>query len=65
MPEGLANYGCHTVLWDRVFGTFRAEAQAPVQIGVQPVGPRTLWQELIWPFYRSITPAPVEAPRAE
>ncbi len=53
LEESNSNFGCHTVLWDRVFGTFRAsKGQAP--IGVLPVRARTLWQELIWPLYRSV-----------
>jgi sterol desaturase/sphingolipid hydroxylase (fatty acid hydroxylase superfamily) len=53
LEESNSNFGCHTVLWDRIFGTFRAsKGQAP--IGVVPVQVRTLWQELIWPLYRSV-----------
>jgi sterol desaturase/sphingolipid hydroxylase (fatty acid hydroxylase superfamily) len=51
--ESRSNFGCHTVLWDRVFGTFRG-SKGPAPIGVEPVRMRTLWQELIWPFYRSV-----------
>jgi len=61
LEESNANFGCHTVLWDRVFGTFRAtKGVAPV--GVSPVRARTLWQELAWPLYRPITidPTPAE-----
>ncbi len=50
VQEGLSNFGCHTVIFDRLFGTFRSRAQQPLTIGVQPVGPRTLWQELIAPL---------------
>lgn len=52
--ESQSNFGCHTVLWDRLFGTFRRAAHAPLVVGVAPVGPRTLWQELIAPFYRRV-----------
>ena len=53
IAESRSNFGCHTVIWDRVFGTFRArKGEAP--IGIAPVGPRTLWQELVWPLYRSV-----------
>jgi sterol desaturase/sphingolipid hydroxylase (fatty acid hydroxylase superfamily) len=50
--ESRSNFGCHTILWDRLFGTFRRHPDAGIEIGVRPVGPRTLWQELIAPFYR-------------
>jgi sterol desaturase/sphingolipid hydroxylase (fatty acid hydroxylase superfamily) len=56
LAEGQSNFGCHTVLWDRVFGTFRAPSESPAPVGVHPVGPRSLWQELAWPLYRSVTP---------
>jgi len=52
--EGRANFGCHTVFWDRVFGTFRPQASPELVVGVEPVGRRSLWQELIWPFYRRV-----------
>lgn len=48
-----SNYGCHTILWDRVFGTFRRPVEGPHEVGVHPVGTRTLWQELIEPLYRA------------
>lgn len=50
--ESRSNFGCHTILWDRLFGTFRQHPDGAVEIGVRPVGPRTLWQELVAPFYR-------------
>ncbi len=40
------NFGCHTVLWDRVFGTFDDGAEAPVTLGVKTGRPRSLWREL-------------------
>ena len=52
--EQRSNFGCHTVLWDRVFGTYRAPAVRTGAIGVHPVGPRSLWQELAWPLYRRV-----------
>ncbi len=55
LVESNSNFGCHTVLWDRLFGTFRRRPQEPLTIGVDPVGPRTLWQELMWPFYRRVS----------
>lgn len=48
-----SNYGCHTILWDRVFGTFRRPTEDTSEVGVHPVGKRTLWQELIEPLYRT------------
>jgi sterol desaturase/sphingolipid hydroxylase (fatty acid hydroxylase superfamily) len=48
--EGRANLGCHTVLFDRLFGTFRAQARQPLVIGVTPVGTRSLYEELLAPF---------------
>ncbi len=53
--ENKNNFGCHTILWDRIFGTFRRSFQQAPEIGVHGMGPRSLWQELAWPFYRSIT----------
>ena len=47
------NYGGILIIWDRLFGTFRKhKGDAP--IGVEPVGVRTLWQELCWPLYRRV-----------
>jgi len=62
LEESNSNFGCHTVLWDRVFGTFRA-SKGEALIGVTPVRVRTLWQELIWPFYRSVEIADGERAR--
>ncbi|MDQ3267026.1 MAG: sterol desaturase family protein [Myxococcota bacterium] len=56
LEESRSNFGCHTVLWDRVFRTFRKDPGQGLEIGVQPVGPRSLWRELAWPFYRWVTP---------
>jgi sterol desaturase/sphingolipid hydroxylase (fatty acid hydroxylase superfamily) len=53
LSECLSNYGCHTVLFDRLFGTFRAGAKAPLVVGVEPVATRSAWQELVGPFYRA------------
>ena len=53
--EQRSNFGCHTVIWDRLFGTYRAPAVRSGAIGVRPVGPRSLWQELAWPFYRRVS----------
>lgn len=47
---GAHNYGCHTVLWDRVFGTFSPGSSEPGPVGVEPVGERTLSRELVGPF---------------
>ena len=49
MAETSSNFGCHTILWDRVFGTFRAGAAGPVELGLHPRGRRSLWQELVMP----------------
>lgn len=65
LDESRSNYGCHTVLWDRVFGTFRASPAAPLVVGVHPVGTRSLWQELVWPFYRPVTPRAVDAAKGD
>lgn len=40
------NFGCHTVLWDRVFRTFDDGAQAPGALGVKTDAPRSVWREL-------------------
>jgi sterol desaturase/sphingolipid hydroxylase (fatty acid hydroxylase superfamily) len=53
--EANSNFGCHTVLWDRLFGTFRPAPQPGLVLGVKPVGPRSLWQQLAWPFYRWVS----------
>ena len=58
VEESRSNYGCHTVLWDRVFGTFRRTPKGPLVLGTFPLGTRTLWQELAWPFYRAVSAAP-------
>ena len=58
LGESNSNFGCHTVLWDRVFGTFRAQAAGPLRIGVHPIRARSLWQELAWPFYRTVALEP-------
>lgn len=47
---GAHNYGCHTVLWDRVFGTFSPGSSEPAPVGVEPVGERTLARELLGPL---------------
>jgi len=54
LVESHSNFGCHTVVWDRLFGTFKSEPREPTEVGVRPVRPRTLWQELAWPFYRPV-----------
>lgn len=54
IDESRSNYGCHTVIWDRVFGTYRSGDVAPAELGVRPLGTRTLWQELVAPLYRRI-----------
>ena len=59
LEESNSNFGCHTVLWDRVFGTLRIAPKGPLVLGVVPLGPRTLWQELAWPFYRRVSTPPV------
>lgn len=51
--ESNSNYGCHTVFWDRVFRTLRQPETLP-RVGVKKAGPRSLWQELAWPFYRNV-----------
>lgn len=52
LSESNSNFGCHTILWDRVFGTFHAPT--PALVGVHPVGTRSMWRELAWPFYRKV-----------
>lgn len=48
-----SNFGCHTILWDRVFGTFRSPEEPVRTVGVHPLGPRSLYQELIGCLYRA------------
>jgi lathosterol oxidase len=57
LDQSRSNFGCHTVVWDRLFGTFRRPSESSAPIGVEPLGPRTLWQELAWPLYRWVSPA--------
>jgi sterol desaturase/sphingolipid hydroxylase (fatty acid hydroxylase superfamily) len=58
IEESRSNYGCHTVLFDRLFGTFRRTPKGPLVLGTFPLGARTLWQELVWPFYRAVSSSP-------
>lgn len=55
LEESNSNYGCHTVLFDRIFGTFRSGASHPITPGIEPVGARSLWRELFWPFYHRMS----------
>lgn len=55
LAESNSNFGCHTIIWDRVFGTFRKTLEVPPTIGVHPVGTRSIWQELIAPFYKKVS----------
>lgn len=50
--EANSNFGCHSILWDRVFGTFRGAVARPLVLGVEPVGPRTIGHELVGVFWR-------------
>lgn len=54
LAESNSNFGCHTIAWDRLFGTFRQAAFATLVVGVHPVGTRSIWRELAWPFYRRV-----------
>lgn len=40
------NFGCHTVLFDRLLGTFDDGVDAPATLGVTTKQPRSLWREL-------------------
>lgn len=40
------NFGCHTVLWDRVFRTFDDGSNQPERLGVVRETPRSVWREL-------------------
>jgi sterol desaturase/sphingolipid hydroxylase (fatty acid hydroxylase superfamily) len=62
LQQSQSNYGCHTVLWDRLFWTFRSQRQGELRLGIAPAGPRSLWQELGWPFYRSVRLPEVPGP---
>lgn len=58
IEESKTNYGCRLLVWDRLFGTLRAatgRSEAELVVGVAPVGPRSLKQELIAPFYRPVS----------
>ena len=44
--QAQVNFGCHAVLWDRVFRTFDDGAQAPGALGVKTDAPRSVWREL-------------------
>jgi len=41
-----ANFGCHTVVWDRVFRTFDDGSNQPAQLGVATRSQRSVWREL-------------------
>lgn len=49
IAETNSNFGCHTIVWDRVFGTFRPQAAGAIELGVHPRGRRSLWHELVMP----------------
>jgi sterol desaturase/sphingolipid hydroxylase (fatty acid hydroxylase superfamily) len=50
LTESNSNFGCHTVLFDRLFGTFRERtAMVKAVLGAHPVGGRSVWQELVAP----------------
>jgi sterol desaturase/sphingolipid hydroxylase (fatty acid hydroxylase superfamily) len=51
--DSRTNYGCHTVLFDRLFGTFHGGHPSPTKLGLSG-GARTAWQELGWPLYRDV-----------
>lgn len=55
LAQSNANFGCHTIFWDRVFGTFQPSSPTPLEVGVHPVGVRSIWRELVWPFYRKVS----------
>ena len=55
LAQSNSNFGCHTIVWDRVFGTFKPSSPVPLAVGVHPVGTRSIWRELMWPFYRKVS----------
>lgn len=55
LAESNSNFGCHTIVFDRLFGTFRRADRDSLVVGVHPVGTRSVWRELIWPFYRRVS----------
>ncbi len=54
LAESNTNFGCHTVVWDRLFRSFCRAPREPVVPGVAGAGARSLWQELAWPFFRRV-----------
>ncbi len=52
IDESNSNFGCHTVVFDRLFRTFTEHPREPLEVGVTPLVKRSLWNELIAPFYR-------------
>jgi ornithine lipid hydroxylase len=56
IAESKANYGCRLLIWDYIFGSFRSRARrADIVVGVEPVRPRTVKEELLDPFFRSVS----------
>ncbi len=56
MVETNSNYGFNLSIWDRMFGTYRQEAQAPLEIGLENFQNthrnHNLWAMLAMPFKR-------------
>jgi sterol desaturase/sphingolipid hydroxylase (fatty acid hydroxylase superfamily) len=48
LEESNTNYGCSTIIWDRLFGTFRDAAT--LEAGSGPTEP-TLWQKTLMPLW--------------
>ncbi len=55
LEQSNSNFGCHTIVWDRIFGTFKPSSPVKLAVGVHPVGTRSIWRELIAPFYRKVS----------
>lgn len=51
LAQSRHNFGCHTVLFDRLFGTFHDGQPRPPALGLEPPGERTAWQELVRPLF--------------
>ncbi len=54
LEQSHSNFGCHTIVWDRIFGTFKPSSKVKLPVGVHPVGTRSIWRELVSPFYKRV-----------
>lgn len=46
------NFGATSLIWDRLFGTFRAPEPAPLDVGIDEALPRSYAGQMLWPLCR-------------